>query len=216
MQAAIETASQFSKLRPNDRIGLVGFAGRPFVSSPITLEHEWLRQEISFLEPNQPGIPDGTAIGSAIVAAANRLKGRDSKSKVIILVTDGANNSGRIQPLDAAKLAHDLGIKIYTIAIGSPQGRLSARQIAQPKQEFDPVVLKNISQTTGGEFYHVQHSKGQFQDAFQTINQLEKTESNLKTTTLNDPYHFWFCALSLLSALIALILQSFRLPPAPA
>ncbi len=215
MSAARETAKVFSHSRPNDRMGLVGFAGRPFVSSPITLEHEWLRSEIDNLDPRARELPGGTAIGSAIATAANRLKEREAKSKVIILVTDGANNSGRIQPLEAAKLSSDLGIKIYTIAIGSAEGRLSDRIISNAKQEFDPETLQKIAETTGGEFYHVKNTRKEFEKTFETINQLEKTETKIRSTVETTEYHHWFSRAALICSLFALLAQALRPTPGP-
>ncbi len=215
MQAARETAKVFSQSRPNDRMGLVGFAGRPFVSSPITLEHEWLRNEVDNLDPMAPELPGGTAIGSAIATASNRLKKREAKSKVIILVTDGANNSGRMQPLEAAKLAADLGIKIYTIAIGSAEGRLSGQIISKAKQEFDPKTLQSIADLTGGEYYHVKNTQEEFEKTFETINQLEKTESKVRTTVETTEYHHWFSRAALCFTALALLAQALRSSPGP-
>jgi Ca-activated chloride channel family protein len=108
--------SKFIDERPNDRIGLIAFAAAPYIVSPLTLDHDWLLQN---LERINVGIgDDGTAIGSAIAAAVNHLRTTTAKSKVVILLTDGVNNSGKISPLAAAEAARALGVKVYTIGVG--------------------------------------------------------------------------------------------------
>mgnify|MGYP000527434668 FL=1 len=108
---------QFIRQRPNDRIGIVAFAGRPFLVCPLTLVHERLIQNLERLRIGL--VEDGTAIGSAIAAAANRLKDKEAKTKLIVLLTDGDNNAGKVQPLTAAEAAKALGIRIYTIGAGT-------------------------------------------------------------------------------------------------
>ena len=108
--------SKFIDERPNDRIGLIAFAAAPYIVSPLTLDHDWLQQN---LERINVGLgDDGTAIGSAIAAAVNHLRTTATKSKVVILLTDGVNNSGKIPPLAAAEAARALGVKVYTIGVG--------------------------------------------------------------------------------------------------
>jgi Ca-activated chloride channel family protein len=124
LDAAKEVVSDFIGKRPDDRIGLVIFAGRPYSASPITLDHKWLRDRLAAAHPSQLG-EQGTAIGSALSAAAVRLDQRKAASKIILLVTDGANNSGKIDPVEAAELATELGIKIYAISLGTEEGRVS-------------------------------------------------------------------------------------------
>ena len=118
LDAAKYVVSEFITHRANDRIGLVGFAARPKVFSPLTLDHALVLSQIEVLSPELMQM-DGTAIGSALAAASSRLEERkDTKSKIIILVTDGASNAGELSPLEAAKLSAKLGIKVYTIAVG--------------------------------------------------------------------------------------------------
>src|SRR5467141_2247788 len=114
--------SKFIDERPNDRIGLIAFAASPYIVSPLTLDHDWLQQN---LERINVGIgDDGTAIGSAIAAAVNHLRTTTAKSKVVILLTDGVNNSGKISPLAAAEAARALGVKVYTIGVGVRGGKV--------------------------------------------------------------------------------------------
>jgi Ca-activated chloride channel homolog len=152
----------FISRRPDDRIGLVAFAGRPRDASPITLDHKWLRGALGELRLNDQfdrGTvkEQGTAIGSALAAAASRLDARDAKSKIILLITDGASNSGKISPIEAAELAKTLGIKIYTIAIGTEEGRVDRSIMRFPYQEFDIPTLKKIAEITGAEHYWAQN-----------------------------------------------------------
>ncbi len=207
------TAEAFIKQRPNDRIGIVAFSGRPYVTSPITLEHDWLIDQLREL---QPGLvkEQGTAIGSAIAASATRLHERKSKSKVVILVTDGSNNSGRIAPIEAAKHAAKLGVKIYAIAIGTEQGRLTNGMQVHPQQEFDTQTLQEIARLTGGEYFRVRNTSN-LRDTFGSIDQLEKTEIKQHSVVTTEELFPWLATASLILALAALTTQSLNPPPAP-
>ncbi len=203
IDAAKKVVDAFIGRRPDDRIGLVAFAGRPVSISPITMDHDWLRSGLNRLQLNRNGIgtvkEQGTAIGSALATAGTRLDNRDSKSKIIVLITDGASNSGKISPLDAAKHIKTLGIKTYTVAIGTKEGRVSGNIQAFPRQEFDLPTLKKIASDTGGEHFWAQ-SLEDLEQNFQTIDQLEKTESRSLTVTEDRELYIWFIWLSLLAA----------------
>ena len=108
--------SKFIDARPNDRIGLVGFAGAPYLVSPLTLDHDWLQQNLDRVKIGS--VEDGTAIGSALATSVNRLREQPSKSKIVVLLTDGQNNAGKVMPETAAQAAKVLGVKVYTIAAG--------------------------------------------------------------------------------------------------
>ncbi|MEM7011997.1 MAG: VWA domain-containing protein [Verrucomicrobiota bacterium] len=173
--AAKSVIRDFIRRRPMDRIGLVAFAGRPYLASPITLDHSWLQQSLRRV---QIGIvEDGTAIGSAIAAAARRLDKRESKSKVIVLLTDGANNAGNLQPETAAELANTLGIRIYTIAVGTP-GRHTIPTVNGPlplNQEFDQETLQAIADATNGKHFMAEDTSN-LKNIFAFIDDLEVTE----------------------------------------
>lgn len=185
LKAAKHVISSFIAGRPNDRIGLLAFAGRAKLCSPLTLDHAILKDIMaqfyladpgSFGRPATPGYvePDGTAIGTAIAGAATRLHERkETKSKVIILVTDGVSNSGTLSPVDAARQAAKLGIKIFTIAIGRDE-RLS--RYTADVDTFDEKTLREIADITGGRFYRA-GSGAQLQEAFRSIDSLEKTDA---------------------------------------
>lgn len=204
IDAAKRVVDAFISRRPDDRIGLVAFAGRPVSVSPITLDHDWLRLGLDGLQLNRHGVgtveEQGTAIGSALATAGTRLDNRDAKSKIIVLITDGASNSGKISPLEAAAHLKTLGIKTYTVAIGTKEGRVSRGIQSFPRQEFDLPTLRKIASDTKGEHFWAQ-SLEDLEKNFQTIDNLEKTESRSLTVTDDRELFAWFVGVSLLAAL---------------
>ena len=213
IDAAKSTAEQFLRQRPNDRLGIIAFSGRPYVTSPITLEHDWLVEQLRELRPGLVQ-EQGTAIGSAIAAATTRLIERESKSKVIVLITDGSNNSGRLSPLEAAKHAAKLGVKIYTIAIGTEEGRLYNGRQAYPQKEFDTKTLEEIARITQGEYYRVR-STDKLRETFQSIDQLEKTDIKRHSVVATTELFPWYAAAALIFTILALTIQSLNPPLAP-
>jgi Ca-activated chloride channel family protein len=219
IDVAKAVVDDFISRRPDDRIGLVAFAGRPRDASPITLDHKWLRSALKELRLNDQfdrgTVKDqGTAIGSALSAAASRLDGRDSKTKIILLITDGASNSGKISPVEAAEHAATLGIKIYTIAIGTKEGRVDRSIMRFPYQEFDIPTLRKIAELTGAEHYWAQDLSS-LRDTFRTIDQLEKSEAKSLTVIEDTELFQWFAGLSLVLALISASLLAINPPPSP-
>jgi Ca-activated chloride channel family protein len=213
VMAAKGVLAPFIQKRPNDRMGLVIFSGQPYPVCPLTLDHDWLLEAIERVQINDIS-EQGTAIGSAIAASATRLDARDSKSKIIVLITDGASNSGKLSPSQAAELAKELGIKIYTIAIGTENGRVGRNVMAIPRQEFDVETLKEVATVTGGEFFRAR-SYGALQETFTSINELEKSEARVASTVQATEFYPWLCALAALLAGAALTLQALALPPQP-
>ena len=210
---AKNTAEAFINQRQNDRMGIVAFSGRPYITSPITLEHDWLIDQLRELRPGLVK-EQGTAIGSAIAAAASRLHERESNSKVIVLVTDGSNNSGRIAPVEAAKQAAVLGIKVYAIAIGTEQGRLNNSIQAHPQQEFDTKTLQEIAEITGGEYFRVKDTD-KLRDTFNSIDQLEKTEIKQHSIVSIKELFPWCASAALIFTVIGLTMQAIKSPTAP-
>lgn len=181
LSASKEVARQFVDKRKYDRIGLVVFAGESFTQCPITTDHSIVK---SFLSNLQCGLlEDGTAIGMGLASAVNRLKESEAKSKVVILLTDGVNNSGYIKPMTAAEIAEEIGVKVYTIGVGtmgnavSPISKRSdGRYIfGMSKVEIDEVLLKEIAGLTGGKYYRAT-SQEKLEAIYAEIDQLEKTE----------------------------------------
>lgn len=214
---AKRVVDDFISRRPEDRMGLVAFAGRPRDASPITLDHQWLRKSLDELRLNderQLGTikEQGTAIGSALAAAAVRLEARDAKSKIIVLITDGASNSGKISPLEAAEHAKTLGIKIYTVAIGTTEGRVDQRIMRFPYQEFDLPTLRKIAELTGAEHYWAQDLAA-LKKTFTTIDQLEKTDAKALTVIDDTELFPWFVGAALLAAMAAAIYLALNPPP---
>ncbi len=176
--------AKFIEARPNDRIGLIGFAGAPYLVSPLTLDHDWLEQN---LERVQVGaVEDGTAIGSAIATSVNRLRDQPGKSKVIVLLTDGQNNMGQITPQTAAEAAKALGVKIYTIAAGvrgeAPVPVTDAfgnKRLAMAQVDVDEGTLKKIAAETGGKFFRATDTES-LQHIYGEIDRMEKTTHEMK------------------------------------
>ena len=217
IDVAKKVVDDFISRRPEDRLGLVAFAGRPRDASPITLDHQWLRRSLNELrlnDRNDMGTvkEQGTAIGSALAAAAVRLEARDAKSKIIVLITDGASNSGKISPLEAAEHAKTLGIKIYTVAIGTTEGRVDPSIMRFPYQEFDLPTLQKIATLTGAEHCWAQDLAA-LQKTFTTIDNLEKTDAK-SLTVIDDTELFpWFVGITLLAALASAFYMAFNPPP---
>jgi Ca-activated chloride channel homolog len=218
IEVAKKVVDDFISRRPEDRMGLVAFAGRPRDASPITLDHQWLRRSLNELrlnDRNDMGTikEQGTAIGSALAAAAVRLEARDAKSKIIVLITDGASNSGKISPLEAAEHAKTLGIKIYTVAIGTKEGRVDTSIMRFPYQEFDLPTLQKIATMTGGEHYWAQDLAA-LKKTFTTIDNLEKTDAK-SLTVIDDTELFpWFVGVALFAALGSAFYMALNPPPA--
>ncbi len=221
IDVAKQVIDDFIDRRPDDRIGLVAFAGRPRDASPITLDHKWLRNALNGIRLEDPDLriagtvkDQGTAIGSAISAASSRLDARDAKSKIIVLLTDGASNSGKIAPIQAAEYAKTLGIKIYTIAIGTPEGKVDSNIQTFPYQEFDLPTLRKIASLTGGEFFYAQNLE-KLKSTFTTIDRLEKTAAK-SLSVIDDKELFpWFVGFTLLAALASAFVLALNPPPSP-
>lgn len=177
--------SKFIQSRPNDRIGLSIFAGAPYLVSPLTLDHDWLLQNLDRVKIG--AVDDGTAIGSAIAAGVNRLRDQSASSKVIVLLTDGQNNAGKVSPLTAAQAAHALGIRVYTIGIGvrgeAPYpitDEFGNQQIVMQKVDVDEGTLQRIASITGGQFYRATNTEA-LNHIYAQIDRLEKTIHTLKS-----------------------------------
>ena len=176
---------RFIAARPNDRIGLTIFAGVPYLISPVTLDHGWL---LGSLDQVQIGdVEDGTAIGSGLATALNRLRTESAKTRLVILMTDGQNNSGQIPPVTAAEAAAALGVKVYTIGIGirgeAPMPVTDAfgrRRIIMEKVDVDEDTLRTIAAKTGAKFYRATDTDS-LNHIYADIDRLEKTAFTVHT-----------------------------------
>ena len=173
-------ASDFVSRRPYDRIGLAVFAGESYTQSPLTLDHAVVRTFLEGLECGQ--LEDGTAIGMGLAAAVNRLKDSRAKSKVVVLLTDGVNNAGYVQPAAATELARTFGIRVYTIGVGSYGQAMSPVQrrpdgvylFGLTQVEIDEPLLEEIAAKTGGRYYRATSAEA-LEQIYAEIDKLEKT-----------------------------------------
>ncbi len=202
---------EFIRGRPSDRIGLVVFAVQAYIATPLTLDHDYLLDDIERLGIGTIN-SDATAIGDGLTTALNRLRDLKAKSKIIVLMTDGGNNSGKIDPITAAKAAQALGIKIYTIGLGN---RDMVQQMGLPPSYLpDEDTLQQIAQLTGGKYYRADNAE-KFKAIYAEIDKLEKTESVVSRYTQYDELFPWFILGGLALLLIELVLAqtAFRRLP---
>jgi Ca-activated chloride channel family protein len=202
---------KFIEGRPNDRIGLIVFAVQAFIATPLTLDHEYLLDNIDRLGIGTIN-SDATAIGDGITTALNRLRDLKSKSKIIVLMTDGGNNSGKIDPITATKAAQALGVKIYTIGLGN---REIVQQMGLPPGYLpDEETLQKIAELTGGKYYRADNAE-KFEKIYAEIDKLEKTEAVINKYTEYKELFAWVVAAGLALLLIEIVLgqTAFRRLP---
>ena len=209
-----EVVSQFIEERPNDRIGLVAFAGRPYMVSPLTLDHQWLQKRLQTIHPGM--VEDGTAIGAALGSSVNRLREQKAKSRIVILLTDGMNNAGKILPVTAAEAAETLGIKIYTIGAGSKgevpvpiTDKFGNQKIVRAKVDIDEKTLKQVAQMTGAEYYRATDTDS-LEKIYNDINKLETTTRKIKKFEHRNEMFWWAALGALLLMGIELTLNQTR------
>ncbi len=201
LTAAKLEARRFIEGRRHDRIGLVIFAAQSITQCPLTVDREAV---LTLLDRVQLGmVEDGTAIGLGLANAVSRLKGSEAKSKVVILLTDGINNSGEIDPLTAADLAKTFGIRVYTIGVGRNGESLLPIQdprfgtrLLKVQTEIDEKVLITIAKKTGGAYFRAQDEKA-LREIFDQIDRLEKTEITIEQYMHYEEQYFWFLWLAL-------------------
>ena len=195
LEALKDVASQFIRERPNDRIGLVEYAGESYTRTPITSDKSIVLSSLRDIKYNNI-IEGGTAIGMGLATSVNRLKDSKAKSKVIILMTDGVNNAGFIEPITASELAKEFGIKVYTIGIGTNGMALSpigirpdgGFQYGNIQVEIDEELLQQIADETGGLYFRATNNK-KLEDIYDEINKLEKTDvEEFKFTNYEEKY----------------------------
>lgn len=212
LEVARKTIQDFVEQRPNDRISLIVFAGTAYTRVPLTLDHNVVKeslQNISFESVNE----DGTAIGMAISVGINRLKKSDSPSKVIILVTDGSNNAGSINPETATELAKEQGIKIYTIGVGSDETSIPYKIFGHTAYhkidgDLNEELLNNIAETTNGKYYRAK-DPGALSKVFEDINQLEKTEFEKDDFKQYIELAFFLIVIALILLVIGIFLDRY-------
>lgn len=214
LEAAKEVATDFVINRPNDNIGLVVFAGESFTQCPLTTDHAVL---VNLFQSVKFGlIDDGTAIGLGLANCVNRMKDSPTKSKVIILLTDGSNNRGDITPQTAAEIAKTFGIRVYAVGVGSHgQARVPVQtpygtQYMMMDSEFDEVTLRNIAQTTGGEYFRATDNKS-LRRIYEQIDQLEKSKIRVREYSKRYENFMPFLYAALICLLLDILIRHFVL-----
>jgi Ca-activated chloride channel family protein len=211
--------SKFIDERPSDRIGIIAFAGVPYLVSPLTLDHDWLQQNLERVDIG--AVDDGTAIGSAIAAGVNHLRMTPAKSKVLILLTDGMNNTGKISPIAAAEAAKSMGVKIYTIGVGvrgkapipvrDDAGRV---HVIMATVDVDEKALQAVADETSGRFYRATDTDS-LRKIYEQINQFEKSAQTVQKFAHSEELYprALIPALAILGVGIVLQLTWFRRLP---
>lgn len=205
---------KFVSQRPNDKLGMLAFAGRPYLVSPLTLDHEFLAKRLADIKMGQ--VEDGTAIGSAIASAVSHLRDSNAKSRIIILLTDGVNNAGAVNPLTAAEAAKALGIKVYTIGAGTRgeapvpvRDAFGRTRLQTMKVEIDEEMLREVAAATGGQSFRATDTRS-LEKIYDSINQLETTTRKLKQYQQYDELYLWFLVPGLCLLLLELLLNQTR------
>ena len=197
IEMAKTVLKKFVDKRPSDRIGLIAFATEAYIAAPLTLDHDFLLQNLDRLNLD---VIDGshTAIGSGLSTAINRLRNQKAKSKIVILMTDGENNSGKLAPLTVAEAAQALGVKVYTIGVGMRgQAPMPVRDVFGRKAyqmvpvDIDEDTLSKIADMTGGKYYRADNAE-RFQQIYAEIDKLEKSEAVVKKYTQFDELFKWW------------------------
>ena len=197
LSVAKEMAIGFISRRPYDRLGLVAFSGGAFTQCPLTNDRRILQAFVNNLQAGR--LPDGTAIGMGIATATQHLDKSESKSKIILLLTDGENNAGDLGPLNAAAIAKALGVRVYTIGLGSEglvlspsyQNRDGSFAFAQRKMEFDTKLLEEIASISLGKFYRAR-TAADLKGIYSEIETLEKTKVSTVSLKRTTELFFWF------------------------
>jgi len=219
LDAAKQVIEAFVDTRSSDRLVLVAFSAMPYTVSPLTLDHGWLLQRLQALETGM--LEDGTAIGDALASAVNRLRESKAKSKVVVLLTDGINNRGRLSPENAAQAARALAIKVYTIGAGA-MGLVPFRvtdpfghqRVIQQPSEIDEGTLQRIAEITGARYFRATDMRG-LKRIYEEIDALEKTEISIDQYTRFEERFLPWAGLALICLCVEKLLSLTRLGRLP-
>lgn len=218
LQAAKKVAAEFITDRPNDNIGLVIFAGESFTQCPLTTDHKVLLNLLNEIEFGM--IEDGTAIGLGLATSVNRLKDSGSDSRVVILLTDGTNNSGQIAPLTAADLARSYGIRVYTVGVGTkgmaptPVNTPYGIRMQNMPVDIDEKTLTEIAAMTGGQYFRAQDTEG-LRQVYDEIDEMEKYLISVQNVTRRKELFLPFALAALGLVLLELLLRRTWLRSVP-
>ncbi len=212
MEVCLHAAKEFIQRRRDDRISVIAFAGVPYVMAPLTFDHGWLLQQVNRIEIAM--VRDGTAIGSAIASGLNRLRDSEAESRVIVLLTDGVNNTGNITPENAARAAAALGVRVHAIGAGTQtyapfpvRDPFGGRRYVDQLAVFDEAQLKRIADITGGQYFHADDTEA-LSRIYAEIDELERTEIEVEEYTRFEehfmPFLLWAVGLLALERVLAL------------
>lgn len=207
LEVAKELLGKFIDKRPNDRISLVVFGGDAYTKVPLTFDHNVVKDITSKITTEDITSNNRTAIGMGLGISLNRLKNSDAKSKVVILMTDGENNSGEMSPMGAANIAKELGIKVYTIGIGAKEFSYGFGTVKNT--ELDENLLREIASTTNGAYFRASNEK-EFETIFNKIDQLEKSKIDGRTYYEHIEIYENILILSLILLIIGAFLEYLR------
>ena len=208
LEAAKDVALKFIEGRKSDRIALVEFAGEAFTQTPLTIDHNVLNRQLSAMRTGL--LEDGTAIGDGLATAINRIKESKAVSKVIILLTDGVNNRGSIDPETAAELAGEYGIRLYTIGVGSRGDVLYHDEYGRPfyaQADLDETLLTRMAENTDGGHYYRATDKNSLDEIFEQIDKIEKTRIDVTQYQQTKEEFKLFLLLALLAFGLELLLR---------
>ena len=216
LEVAKDVLAQFIDGRPGDRVGLVVFAGKSFTQCPLTLDHAFLKELLEQVDPKLSP-QQGTAIGTGLANAVNRLRESQAKSRLVVLLTDGRNNAGQIDPITAANMAKTLGLRVYTIGVGKdkyppmPTERFGQIRYVQSTDPMDPDedLLKRIASSTGARYYRATDATT-MQAIFQEIDALEKSKFETEIYAQYDELMRWPLLAGCILLLLQLILANAR------
>ena len=207
LEVVKKTAKNFIEKRDGDRLGILVFAGESFIQCPLTVDQDVLLSLMDEISVAQQSF-DGTAIGMAIANATNRLRKSTAKSKVMILLSDGSNNAGELDPNTAADLANQFGIKIYTIGAGTNQDVSFIPGRGYIRNEIDEKTLQSIAKQTGGAYFRATNNQA-LEEIYSTIDELERTEVEIKVYTQYQELYGWLFIPALLLGVGGNILERY-------
>ncbi|HLP20752.1 MAG TPA: VWA domain-containing protein [Chitinophagales bacterium] len=212
LESAKKEAASFVDGRPHDRIGLVVFSGESFTQCPVTIDHAIIKNQLKGIKNGM--MEDGTAIGMGLATAVQRLKEFSSKSKVVILMTDGVNNKGLIDPATASDIAMQFGVRVYTIGIGTNGKAMTPVAMSQDGQlifdyadvQIDEALLKDIAKKTGGQYFRATDNK-KLKDIYAQIDKLEKTKIEVSAFEHKTEKFFPFALLAIVLVLLEVLFR---------
>ena len=219
IEAVKSAIEKFVEDRPDDRIALLAFAAKPYLLSPLTLDHEFILDRLYSVDKGV--IEDGTAIGTALARSVRQLADRNVKSRIVILLTDGENTRGKITPIQAAEIAKTLDTKVYTIGAGSrgiakvmAKDNFGRDVMVRQQVRIDEETLQKIADLTGGAYFRAT-DLNELENVYATIDQMEKTSKTIQGFTVEQEFFPYLLAAALIVLLLEILLSQTRLLKLP-